>query len=507
MPNPTGFLSRIVFALLLSVMVVGQSRGQMVTRTETFDADPGWDGRNNRSQTPEPRQVTQNFGYRSTSNAGGPAGEIGGLITPTGETAYYATVLSDHSYNTPLSASGTLKLDGGGNTLLGFFNADTFNEWRTADSLVLRLYGRGSYFQGYSEYATSKWRAGSANIGSGTFQIDTAPVYNWSLNYDPSANSGNGAITAAIGSHSSSINLPPGHRMDGATFNRFGLLNVSKSHDSPGQVWVDNLALNGASHSFSSNPNWDSLRNQTSFTTENVRFRFDFGYSPTHNAGGAGPGEMGGHLFRGDSRNSSTMAYYGDRLDQTLTLEDPLQASGKVSFNRGVTDSTVLIGFFHSTDSVRVSAEQGSSIPENFVGVSIEGPSAEGFLFYPTYGIDIEDQGTGSSNNAPYIFPNGDSHDWALGYDPNGGGGRGAITVTLDGQSTTMLLRSGDKARGAHFDRFGIVTTHVDGNGQTVYFDDLTYTVGFVIPEPTSAGVVLLSGLLSLLRRRRCPAN
>jgi hypothetical protein len=28
-----------------------------------------------------------------------------------------------------------------------------------------------------------------------------------------------------------------------------------------------------------------------------------------------------------------------------------------------------------------------------------------------------------------------------------------------------------------HFNRFGMITTHVDGNGSKVYFDDLSYTV------------------------------
>jgi hypothetical protein len=37
-------------------------------------------------------------------------------------------------------------------------------------------------------------------------------------------------------------------------------------------------------------------------------------------------------------------------------------------------------------------------------------------------------------------------------------------------------LKKGDRAAGARFDRFGLVTTWVDGNGQRVYFDDLTYT-------------------------------
>ena len=35
---------------------------------------------------------------------------------------------------------------------------------------------------------------------------------------------------------------------------------------------------------------------------------------------------------------------------------------------------------------------------------------------------------------------------------------------------------AGHRATGARFNRFGLVTTWIDGNGQRVYFDDLTYT-------------------------------
>ena len=48
--------------------------------------------------------------------------------------------------------------------------------------------------------------------------------------------------------------------------------------------------------------------------------------------------------------------------------------------------------------------------------------------------------------------------------------------------------------------RFGIVTTHIDGNGQTVYFDDLTYTVGFAVPEPAGCAVAVLRMLVGFRR-------
>lgn len=48
--------------------------------------------------------------------------------------------------------------------------------------------------------------------------------------------------------------------------------------------------------------------------------------------------------------------------------------------------------------------------------------------------------------------------------------------MTLDGQSIALELSAEHRAAGARFDRFGLVTTWIDGNGQHVYFDDLTYT-------------------------------
>ncbi len=173
----------------------------MVLKTETFDADPGWDGRYNRATDPEPRQIVQNFGYSSTSNAGGPAGEIGGFITPAGEPAFYGKVIPDKTFNDPLSVSGTLNVPvGGGHTLIGFFNSDTVNEWRTPNSIALRIYGRGSTFLPYSEYGTSKWRAGGGAIGFGTPVTSGATDYPFSLDYDPNGAGGLGTITATLGS-------------------------------------------------------------------------------------------------------------------------------------------------------------------------------------------------------------------------------------------------------------------------------------------------------------------
>lgn len=506
------FLLQLISLPLMTAAFVQSSPGQpLYFKTETFDVDPGWDGRNNRASDPGPRQVVQNFGYdAASSNAGGAAGEIGGFITPAGEPAYYGKVLAPLSFSDTLSASGVLNVpEGGGHTMIGFFNADTVNEWRTPNTVALRIYGRGSYFYAYLDYGTSLWRAGGNALG-GEAAIPTGDVdYPFTLAYDPNGAGGRGEVTATIGSYSAALPLDPGHKADGATFNRFGILDVMKSVDDAGRLWLDNLTINGETHAFDSDPGWDQLNNRNTYTTTNVRPRFDFGYSPgTNLAGGGGAGEIGGHMFRGDSReefNGSRMAYYGDELDETLALDQPLHAEGKVAFHRGVSDSTTLIGFFHSEDSVRSSNNQNSATPENFVGAVIEGPSSEGHYFYPTYGVDQEGvRGSGGRGapTPPFIYPNGDSRDWTLDYDPNGNGGTGSVTVSLDGQAVTLNLDVGHKAIGAHFNRFGIITTHIDGNGQTVYFDDLTYAIG-IVPEPSTA-VLFVLGLVIGVMPVRC---
>src|SRR6266700_1383071 len=128
-------------------------------RVERFDKDPNWDGHNNRQAAA--REIKQDFGYSTTANAGGKKGEIGGVITPAAEPAYYARKIPPKGFDDELSASGTFAIaDGPLHVLVGFFNADTLNEWRTPNTIALRLQGRGDFFYAYVEYCTSRWRAG-----------------------------------------------------------------------------------------------------------------------------------------------------------------------------------------------------------------------------------------------------------------------------------------------------------------------------------------------------------
>jgi hypothetical protein len=150
-------------------------------------------------------------------------------------------------------------------------------------------------------------------------------------------------------------------------------------------------------------------------------------------------------------------------------------AYGKVAMLRGVSDSTASIGFYNSVSSMHVNPAQNQSIPMDYLGINIEGPSSEGFRFYPVF-RNHGDTAQAKAAGAPRIYPDGKTYDWSLKYDPAGANGNGEVSVTLDGQSCTFELPPGVKTSGTSFDRFGICTPWIDGNSVTAYFDDLEYT-------------------------------
>ena len=462
------------------------------TKTETFDRDPNWDHKNNRpaERGDQPVTIRQDFGFSPTAHAGGKSkGELGGFVQAAAEPAWYGKVIAERTLNEPLSASGTLALaDGGTNFLIGFFNAGTAKEWRTANSLAIRINGRGDHFFPYVEYCTSRWRAGAdnptpfpsvTNPQTGRSALIGVPsgrkVHRWELRYDPAGNNGAGVVTATIDGKTAVCHLDPGHKADGAVFNRFGLINVMKSADNGTEVYLDDVTVNGEAESFDKDPGWEGKSNRTSYQTHNVRPRFDFGYSATNFAGGKARGEVGGLTFRGDCRYPERMAYYADRVGP-LTLDKPIHASGKVALLRGVSDSTTLFGFFNVQTAMRSNPSQNQGLPDGVVGVNIEGPSSEGFCFYPVARVAGGDGEVAPDLRSVRILPDGAVHEWKFDYDPSTAGGRGRIMVTLDGRSVHLDLEEGAKARGTTFDRFGLVTPWIDGNGQVVYFDDITFT-------------------------------
>src|SRR5690349_4003727 len=82
----------VLLAFVGAGAVTGAARepANAVLKSESFDRDPGWEGRNNRLLPRELPTVLQDFGYSKTGFAGKAPGEMGGQVTRASEPAYYA---------------------------------------------------------------------------------------------------------------------------------------------------------------------------------------------------------------------------------------------------------------------------------------------------------------------------------------------------------------------------------------------------------------------------------
>ena len=487
-------------AVLIGIVLSATPAGAG-TRTENFDEKPvNWEGVNNRCTHFAPQTVSQDFGYSpTTSHAGGKPGEVGGRIQSAGEPAFYGYGLPKPlTFDDPINASGKMYLARGqrGHFYLGLFHVGTLSGWRTPNTLAARIDGRtgrdGPGFHCFIDYGTSKWRAGSDLMGeidpdgpnytvaghrvNPRLMPDDA-VYEWKLSYDPAGADGNGLLTFSLGDQSVVCPVDPEHRVEGATFTHFGLFPVLKSAGDPAVVWIDDVTINGTHFDFSEYPLWDGMNNRRTYETWHVRPNFNFGWSPTRIAGGKQAGEFGGLIFCGDCRYPERMASYGDRLS-TLTLDNPLIARGKICVTRYATDSEASFGFYNAKWSMHSDPSKKRIMPMDYIGIGIGGSTPTGYYFSPFCSLhgDPPEGSRSTSTKAPRIYPDGKVHDWSFTYDPEGADGNGRITVTLDDKTCSLDLGPGYKDVGATFDRFGICTTWRDGNSQTVYFDDITYT-------------------------------
>lgn len=480
---------------------VSASASQPALKSESFDRDPGWEGRNNRIVPEKPFKVRQDFGYSTTSFAGKARGEIGGRVQRSTTPALYAQPLAPaRTLNDKFSASGSFAItrsEGGAGVFFGFFNASQpGGSGRPIGSLGLDF-----DFEGKGGRLAVRLITGG-NKSCGTFitpylpgKFRPTPIrndgtrYQWTLHYDPAAADGNGQFVFTLHSetHKSEdygplppaseeesqarfpntttfkVDVPPELRKEGATFDRFGMLNMMKSGGAA-TIYCDDVTVDGKAEDFSKEPAWTSTGNRVEFEDLEVVGAHNFGFSPgTHHAGGK-PGEIGGGLWR-----SGEFGYYADRVGP-LSVEQKLEARGKVRLVTAGPDSDMSIGWFNSAASTREPADQ-----RNFVGIHIGGPTRIGHYFIPAFAA--ADASIGKVEKGPVLIP-GTLFDWSLLYDPDGAGGKGEITVTLGKDSTTLALKPGQKAKGATLDRLGLFTSTAGGQMVKVYVDDLNYTTG-----------------------------
>src|SRR5439155_25600407 len=114
--------------------------------------------------------------------------------------------------------------------------------------------------------------------------------------------------------------------------------------------------------------------NRTTFDDRVQGGAHDYGFLPQSNNAGGKPGEIGGTMWR-----SGQYSYYADRVGP-LSLNDRLEARGKVVLMRAPPDSGMYLGWFNSAERTNAPAQAG-----NFVGLKIGGPTRVGHYFAPSY--------------------------------------------------------------------------------------------------------------------------
>jgi hypothetical protein len=492
-------------ALLIALAAVGagisaaEPPPQPVLKTVSFDTDPGWEGHNNRVVPKVIKNVKQGFGYSATNFAGKEKGEIGGTIWRSATPAYYAAKLPAKTLHDKLTASGTFALTasaGSSGVFFGWFNSDAKRE----SSLGFHLAGQGAgarltlrLVTGTNQACGTKVTPWEVDKTKPPGQRKTRPPeinndgtrYTWTLEYDPKGGDGNGQMQFVIKGNSKTphafegktftVNLPKGYKDQDTTFDCFGMWNKPKGGN-PMTIYFDDVRYDGKAEDFSKDPGWDAVGNEASFEDREQNGVHDFGYSAKTSFAGGKAGEIGGKMW-----HSGDYGYYADKIGP-LSLDDRLEANGRVVLNVASQDSVVFLGWFNSSDKEHAPTQAG-----NFVGVKIGGPTRIGHYFLPAYatarpkGAKIEvvgqhpvnvsvDRGTG-----PVFVPE-KAYEWKLVYDPAGNGGKGTITATLGDESVTLALKNGDKEKGASFDRFGLFTGNRGGSFVRIYFDDLKYT-------------------------------
>jgi hypothetical protein len=469
-------------------------------KSESFDRDPKWEGFRNRMVAQRVTTITQDFGYAKSNFAGKRAGEAGGLIQRAMTPSFYANKIEPKTLDDKLTASGSFAITsshGSAGVFLGWFNEKKAgSSARPTNSLGLNfdIEGSGGRLAVYLITSNNKcWGNFVTPYIPGTYRptpikSDGSVRYTWKLDYDPAAAGGNGQLKFTIRGDGSkpanfenrelTVDIPPELRSDGAAFDHFGMMNLLVDGGSA-EFYFDDVRYNDATEDFSEDPAWDGVRNRGSFAESEPHGIQNFGFSNSAFAGGTS-GEIGGVFWR-DPKGG----YYADRVGP-LSLDDRLEASGKVNLVVGATDADMFFGWFDSHDNGADQGQVEGRPLRSVLGVHIGGPTRVGHCFLPQvatkHGTVAVAQATKTNPKAGPVMVQNKATDWRLVYDPQANHGQGSIRLSLGSESVALDLTPAIKAEGASFDRFGMLVIPVGGHHVKVYLDDLKYTAGRPAP-------------------------
>src|SRR5205085_15000 len=122
--------------------------------------------------------------------------------------------------------------------------------------------GCGTFVTPFGRYKTKEEKSENrpTPIKFGTIR------YTWTLDYDPEGNDGNGRFRVTLQSENEkkedwegktfTVDLPQGYKKDGASFDHFGLANMTK----PGgamTIYFHDLEVGGQAQDLSKDPGWE----------------------------------------------------------------------------------------------------------------------------------------------------------------------------------------------------------------------------------------------------------
>jgi hypothetical protein len=201
---------------------VSVTRADAAIRTEDFDVDPGWavvgSGTNG-----------NNFGYQTSSYAGGSPGEGGGRFTRSDFVKYYADTDLGGTFTLeqPFSASGEFDYavqstaDFGYTNMLGHFSTGGLGRV----GIGVNYDGSAGKFYWTPVIVLDDFTTLSAS----TAYTGIAPNVDrtWSYSWDPDGGTGFGALTTVLDGVTHTVELTAAQRAVGASMDAFGFAGLA----------------------------------------------------------------------------------------------------------------------------------------------------------------------------------------------------------------------------------------------------------------------------------------
>jgi hypothetical protein len=85
------------------------------------------------------------------------------------------------------------------------------------------------------------------------YYLPNGTTHDFTIEYDPDSNGGEGTVTVTLDAQTATLNLPPGVKDTGATMNRFGMFTGQDNNGKHSVVYFDDLEytvrdVNAAKH-------------------------------------------------------------------------------------------------------------------------------------------------------------------------------------------------------------------------------------------------------------------